>query len=246
MRISGFKTAQKFGVAFLALGLTFGCSDDQQQEEDQLETTEEGGEFGGDFSAADATLDAAAGTEGDASLGALPDGVEGNSGGGIGGVGEAAQQESQAQSGSGNYQQGDIFEYTVVRGDSLSLIAMRVYGTFQRWPEIQAVTNRPNPNLIYPGNIIRIPLSDAGAVQWAQGNRHLSTGHNISNSTVNNQGGTVQTVTVQRGDTLSSISQRYFGTTAQWRTIWNQNRSAVPNPNAIPVGTQLQITAPAH
>ncbi|MFK7873471.1 MAG: LysM peptidoglycan-binding domain-containing protein [Oligoflexales bacterium] len=231
MKISGFKTVKNVGVALITLGLAFGCSSDQQeQEDDQMETSQEDtGEFGGDFTAADATLDASD----DGSLGALPTGLE-----------EAPVADAPAA--SGDFQQGDIFEYRVVRGDSLSAIAMRVYGSYSKWHDIQAVTNRPNPNLIYPGNIIRIPLSDAGALQWAQNHRHLQASADamMNNSTASL--GTMQTVTVQTGDTLSSLSQRYFGTTAQWRQILDQNSDVITDPNALPVGAELRISAPAH
>ena len=49
--------------------------------------------------------------------------------------------------------------YTVVKGDSLSKIAKEIYGDAMRYPEIFEA-NRPmleDPNLIYPGQVLRIP-----------------------------------------------------------------------------------------
>ncbi len=49
--------------------------------------------------------------------------------------------------------------YVVVSGDSLSKIAKRQYGDAQKWPRIYEA-NRDiikNPDLIYPGQELRIP-----------------------------------------------------------------------------------------
>lgn len=49
--------------------------------------------------------------------------------------------------------------YTVVKGDSLSKIAKAVYGDAMKYPVIFEA-NKPmltNPDLIYPGQVLRIP-----------------------------------------------------------------------------------------
>ena len=50
-------------------------------------------------------------------------------------------------------------------------------------------------------------------------------------------------VTVRSGDTLSSISQREYGTTASWPALWWANRKAVSNPSVIQAGERLQVPA---
>ena len=49
--------------------------------------------------------------------------------------------------------------YTVVRGDTLSAIALRFYGTTGPfyWLKIANANGIANPNLIYPGNVLKIP-----------------------------------------------------------------------------------------
>lgn len=52
--------------------------------------------------------------------------------------------------------------YTVVRGDSLSKIAKEMYGNAMKYPVIFEA-NKPmlkNPDLIYPGQVLRIPALD--------------------------------------------------------------------------------------
>jgi nucleoid-associated protein YgaU len=49
--------------------------------------------------------------------------------------------------------------YTVVAGDSLSKISKKIYGDANRWKEIfQANKDKiKNPDLIYPGQVLKIP-----------------------------------------------------------------------------------------
>jgi LysM repeat protein len=56
-----------------------------------------------------------------------------------------------------------------------------------------------------------------------------------------------RTYTVHSGDSLSTISERYYGNTADWRWIYEANRSKISNPNDIYVGESLTIpySAPA-
>jgi LysM repeat protein len=47
--------------------------------------------------------------------------------------------------------------------------------------------------------------------------------------------------TVQPGDTLSSIAQRFYGNPADWRGLYQANRSVITNPNVIYVGEVLNV-----
>ena len=46
---------------------------------------------------------------------------------------------------------------------------------------------------------------------------------------------------VQKGDTLSSISAKYYGSARQWRKIVNANRDNLPAPNRLIPGVKLII-----
>jgi LysM repeat protein len=50
-----------------------------------------------------------------------------------------------------------------------------------------------------------------------------------------------RTYTVQPGDTLSSIAERYYGNPGDWQWIYNANQSTIANPNDIYVGERLTI-----
>jgi len=49
-------------------------------------------------------------------------------------------------------------------------------------------------------------------------------------------------VTVKSGDTLSSISQREYGSAKDWPALWWINRGTVRNPNVIQAGQQLRVS----
>ena len=105
--------------------------------------------------------------------------------------------------------------YTVETGDTLSKIAQR-YGTTVQ--ELVSINNISNPNLIYPGQQIRV----------------------LTNSTVNGnetRGTGSITYTVRRGDTLSQIAKAYNVTVEHIVEINN-----LQNPSLIYPGEKLRIT----
>jgi len=53
-----------------------------------------------------------------------------------------------------------------------------------------------------------------------------------------------RTYQVRSGDSLSKIAEGYYGTAADWRWIYEANRSKISDPNDIYVGERLTI--PAH
>lgn len=50
--------------------------------------------------------------------------------------------------------------------------------------------------------------------------------------------------TVQSGNTLSGITQRFYGKDANWRSLYAANEAAISNPNMIYVGEELRL--PRH
>lgn len=48
-------------------------------------------------------------------------------------------------------------KYTVVKGDYLWDIAVRAYGDGYKWVEIAKVNNLVNPDVIYSGNVLKLP-----------------------------------------------------------------------------------------
>lgn len=51
--------------------------------------------------------------------------------------------------------------YTVQSGDTLSKIARDVLGDIERWRELAYINSLSQPYIIYPGQIIMVPVDDA-------------------------------------------------------------------------------------
>lgn len=105
--------------------------------------------------------------------------------------------------------------YTIQRGDTLSEIANRYGTTVQELVDINGIAN---PNLIYPGETIRIATNST-----IHGSETRGTGNII--------------YTVQRGNTLSQIANAY-GVTVSHLVEMNN----IKNPNLIYPGQKLRIT----
>lgn len=120
-----------------------------------------------------------------------------------------------SQTGDENNYNQDV-EYVVKRGDTLSGIALQ-YGTTVNELINLNKEKIQNPNLIYPGETLRVPI-----FRNKENNELYDTNHII--------------YTVRRGDTLSELALR-FGTTVQ--NIAKQNN--IINVNLIYVGEKLRI-----
>ncbi len=107
-------------------------------------------------------------------------------------------------------------DYTVKKGDTLYRIALQ-YGTTIN--ELVSINNIRNPNLIFPGEVLRIPTNST-----VEGNETRATGKII--------------YTVKRGDTLSGIAQFYGVTVGQIVSLNN-----IQNANLIFPGEKLRITS---
>lgn len=92
--------------------------------------------------------------------------------------------------------------YTVVSGDTLSAIAERYGTTYQ---ELAKYNGIENPDLIFPGQVIRIPK--------------------------NKEDNSKTYYTVQKGDTLWAIAEKFYGNGEQYKKIANAN--GIDNPDTI-------------
>lgn len=100
--------------------------------------------------------------------------------------------------------------YVVKKGDTLSGIAKKYGMTYQK---LAVYNNIPNPNKIYPGQIIRVPVTIKI---------------------------TPSTYVVKKGDTLSSIAKKYG---ISWKILYEKNKTIIgKNPNKIYPGQILNIS----
>jgi nucleoid-associated protein YgaU len=103
---------------------------------------------------------------------------------------------------------GPTTTHTVVPGDTLWDLAQRFYGDPWLFPLIAAASHIPNPNLIFPGQVLVIPPRPAPPASAPP---------------------TVYTVVP--GDTLWDIASRFYGNPFRYPEIAAANR--IPNPDLI-------------
>ncbi len=113
---------------------------------------------------------------------------------------------------------GEDAEYVVQKNETLMMIAFKLYGDYGKWREL---SNRNN-SIIKNGQLTPgMRLSYARpAVEFTwdpQGNPYL----------------------IRTGDTLGGISGQVYGTTRKWKSIWDNNRPLIKDPNRIFAGFTL-------
>lgn len=108
-----------------------------------------------------------------------------------------------------------IGEYTVRRGDTLLLIAFNIYGDYTKWRDISRLNN--GISHINEGQVLQYEIPAEEFVWNPQGNPHL----------------------IREGETLGTISSDKYGTSARWRSIYDNNRPMIQDPNLIFAGFTL-------
>ena len=129
---------------------------------------------------------------------------------------------------------GDFGHYVVLEGESLSQIALKTMGKISLWKELMSANREviKNANLIYPGDVIKIPLITEEAKKF-----HTEYQGLIAQDEKNQE----KTITIGKGESLSSIAYRELGCIRCWRHIWLQNRDAVKDPNRLKEGTEIRF-----
>ena len=113
--------------------------------------------------------------------------------------------------------------HTFVKGDTLWGLARKYYGEGSKWRLIRDANQSriPKSKNIRPGARLVIPgVPAAGALPARAGSRiHV----------------------VSAGDSLSGISQKYYGSVRRWKSILRANRNIITSPTRLRVGMALVI-----
>ena len=128
----------------------------------------------------------------------------------------------------------DLTKYVVVKsGDSLSKIARRIYGKLSMWKKLQQINNVANADLIFPGDRVYYDETGMAVVPAAATKTTVVAAPPIAN--------TVKSYVVQAGDTLGSIAKRAYGSTEQWKDLYNKNSTNITAPDVIYPGQTITI-----
>lgn len=116
---------------------------------------------------------------------------------------------------------GTKMAYVVEKGDTLGVIASKIYGSSSRWRELAQNSSLADANRIYPGDLVYYQL-DQESQSFAANYENQGRG----------------SVTVRAGDTLMSIAKQVYGTTQAWKSLWRQNDS-IDNPETLQAGMMV-------
>lgn len=112
---------------------------------------------------------------------------------------------------------GNMGSYTVEAGDTLMLVAFKVYGDYRKWREIARMNPSVNGERLTAGTVLSYDMP-MQRFEWSpKGMPYL----------------------VKRGDTLGTISSDKYGTTKRWREIYENNQPMIRDPNLIFAGFTL-------
>ncbi len=115
-----------------------------------------------------------------------------------------------------SHEAGSIKNYTVKKGETLMQIAFSIYGDVSKWKEIKNLNNG-NTNQLKPGTTLKYRAPARTFVWNPTGTPHL----------------------IKTGETLGTISNAVYSTPKKWKSIWENNKPLIKNPNVIYAGFTL-------
>ncbi|MFA6237149.1 MAG: LysM peptidoglycan-binding domain-containing protein [Bacteriovorax sp.] len=105
-------------------------------------------------------------------------------------------------------------KYYVQKGDTLMMIAFKIYGDYRKWKELKEWNKEIEPSKIGPGVVLKYYVPESSFGWQPSGLPYM----------------------VKTGDTLGTISMEKYGTSKKWKNIYDNNRPLIRNPNYIFAG----------
>lgn len=114
---------------------------------------------------------------------------------------------------------GKVMSYKVHKGETLMQIAFKIYGDVSKWKEIK--------------NLNKDKLTSNSALNKNMELKYVAP----SKEFVWNPEGTPYMI--KNGETLGTISNSVYKTPKKWKSIWENNKPLIKNPNVIYAGFTL-------
>jgi nucleoid-associated protein YgaU len=125
-----------------------------------------------------------------------------------------------------------ITTYKIKKGDSYMGLARRFYGDAQKFITFIDANPDLDPDRLQIGQMIKLPVP----ISSLTGLPKKSGSKKTIKKRIDGK-----TYVVQKGDTLAGIAIKFFGSSKDWRKIWDANRSEIANPDMLKVGATLII-----
>lgn len=125
--------------------------------------------------------------------------------------------------------------YEVKKGDTLFTIARSYLGKGSLWQRIVQANPGIDPHKIHPGLRVKIPVEN----ERLEDPSPLSQKERKLKEAQENLEG--KYYVVKKGDTLCSISQRFYGTRSRWKDILEANKQRIADVRNIPEGLRIRL-----
>ena len=109
---------------------------------------------------------------------------------------------------------GEMKQYTVAQGETLMVIAFKLFGDYRKWKNLKAWNPSINEFSLSAGDSLEYEVPTDIFTWSPNGNPYLIKG----------------------GDTLGTISTDKYGTDKKWRDLWENNKPMIRDPNLIFAG----------
>ena len=108
-----------------------------------------------------------------------------------------------------------VGSYMVQKNETLMMISFKLYGDYSNWRSLAEMNRKHVKNGIVMAGVKIKYKKPSEEFNWQpQGNPYL----------------------IKNGDTLGTISNDVYGTQKKWKSIWDNNRPLIKNPNQIFAG----------
>lgn len=149
--------------------------------------------------------------------------------------GQPAQRPARQRGGAAQH---SLTIHHVQKGDTLSLISKKFYGSTKWWKTIVDANPGLNPKSLAIGDRIRIPSLEGVTNKPVPSSRAL---RNTAQSKISSSGVKSRTYRVKKGDTLGKIAKNYYGNSGKWEKIYVANKQKISDPKRLQVGVELNI-----
>ncbi|MBK23884.1 MAG: hypothetical protein CME70_07760 [Halobacteriovorax sp.] len=110
-----------------------------------------------------------------------------------------------------------VSDYQIEKGDTLMLIAFKLYGDYRKWKSLQELNPGLSTGTLSEGGTLKYNEPSEKFVWSPEGLPYL----------------------IKTGDTLGTISNDKYGTTKKWKLLYDNNRPMIHDPNLIFAGFTL-------
>ena len=125
--------------------------------------------------------------------------------------------------------QEDGSEYTIKEGDTLGGIAERLFGNAGYWEQLAVYNNLENPNVLYVGQIIKIPNNLLSLMNYEL--------EYVTPAIFDDD----MTYTVESGDMLGCIAKKFYGSDDRLTVDRLATYNELADPNLLYIGEVLMI-----